>query len=98
MKQNADGYIYIGAASSSTTSYVFKWSTHLEKIGIPGGAAYFEQLASVRETTQAREGAPIRGVAFSYPTDAMDGSRYASAVEQTIATLTTGLTGAERAT
>ncbi len=35
MKQNADGFIYIGAASSSTTSYVFKWSTHLEQMGIP---------------------------------------------------------------
>ena len=44
MKQSADGYIYIGAASSSTTSYVFKWSTHLERVGIPGGAAYFDQL------------------------------------------------------
>ena len=54
MQQVADGYLYIGAASSSTTSYVFKWSTHLEQIGIPGGAAYFDQLASVRETTQAR--------------------------------------------
>lgn len=98
MKQEADGYLYIGAASSSTTSYVFKWSTHLEKIGIPGGAAYFEQLESVRETTQAREGAQIRGVAFSYPTDTMGKSRYADAIEQSIATLTTALTSAERAT
>jgi hypothetical protein len=98
MQQEADGYLYIGAASSSTTSYVFKWSTHLEKIGIPGGAAYFEQLASVRETTQAREGAQVRGVAFSYPTDTMEKARYANAIEQTIATLTTALTPAERAT
>ncbi len=98
MQQEADGYLYIGAASSSTTSYVFKWSTHLEKIGIPGGAAYFEQLASVRETTQAREGAQVRGVVFSYPTDTMEKARYANAIEQTIATLTTALTPAERAT
>jgi hypothetical protein len=98
MKQNADGYLYIGAASSSTTSYVFKWSTHLEHVGIPGGAAYFEQLESVRETTQAREGARLRGVAFSYPAEAMDKSRYTNAIEQTIATLTTPLTAAERAT
>jgi hypothetical protein len=98
MKKNADGFIYIGAASSSTTSYVFKWSTHLEHAGIPGGTAYFEQLETVRETTQAREGAPLRGVAFSYPAETMDKARYASAIEQTIATLTTPLTAAERAT
>ena len=98
MQQNADGYIYIGAASSSTTSYVFKWSTHLEQIGIPGGAAYFDQLQSVRETTQAREGAQLRGVAFSYPVEEMDKTRYANAIEQVIATLTTPLTAAERAT
>ena len=98
MKQGADGYIYIGAASSSTTSYVFKWSTHLEQIGLPGGAAYFDQLESVRETTQAREGAQIRGAAFSYPVDAMDRTRYANAIEQTIATLTAALTTTERAT
>jgi hypothetical protein len=98
MKQNADGFLYIGAASSSTTSYVFKWSTHLEQSGIPGGAAYFEQLESVRETTQAREGARLRGVAFSYPAEEMDKARYASAIEQTIATLTAPLTADERAT
>ena len=98
MKQGADGYLYIGAASSSTTSYVFKWSTHLEQIGIPGGAAYFDQLESVRETTQAREGAQIRGVAFSYPVDTMEKSRYANAIEQAIGTLTAALTTAERAT
>jgi len=98
MKQGADGYLYIGAASSSTTSYVFKWSTHLEQMGIPGGAAYFDQLESVRETTQAREGAQIRGVAFSYPTDTMDKIRYANAIEQTIGTLTAVLMTAERAT
>ena len=98
MRQGADGYVYIGAASSSTTSYVFKWSTHLEQIGIPGGAAYFDQLESVRETTQAREGAQIRGVAFSYPTDTMEKTRYASAIEATISTLTTALAESERAT
>lgn len=98
MKGGADGYLYIGAMSSSTTSYVFKWSTHLEQSGIPGGAAYFDQLETVRETTQAREGAQIRGVAFAYPADTMDPSRYAAAIEKTIATLTTPLTEAERAT
>lgn len=98
MQQDADGFLYIGAASSSTTSYVFKWSTYLEQLGIPGGAAYFEQLESVRETTQAREGAPLRGVAFSYPVEEMDKARYANAIEQTIATLTSPLTAAERAT
>jgi len=98
MKKGADGYIYIGAASSSTTSYVFKWSTHLEQIGIPGGAAYFDQLETVRETTQAREGARLRGVAFSYPVETMDKARYDAAIEQTIGMLTNPLTATELAT
>jgi hypothetical protein len=98
MKQSADGYIYIGAASSSTTSYVFKWSTHLERAGIPGGTAYFEQLETVRDTTQEREGAQLRGVAFSYPAETMEKARYANAIEQTIATLTNPLTARERGT
>jgi len=98
MKSGADGFIYIGAASSSTTSYVFKWSTHLEHLGIPGGAAYFDQLESVRETTEAREGARLRAVAFSYPVDTMDKARYDKAIEDTIALLTAPLTPAERET
>lgn len=98
MKQGADGYLYIGAASSSTTSYVFKWSTHLEQMGIPGGAVYFDQLETVRETTQDREGARIRGVAFSYPVEQMEKVRYAKAIDDTIAMLTEPLTTDERAT
>lgn len=98
MKEGADGFIYIGAASSSTTSYVFKWSSHLERSGIPGGAAYFDQLETVRETTLAREGAQVRGVAFSYPIETMEKTRYTEAIEQAIATLTAPLTTAERAT
>lgn len=98
MKEGADGFLYIGAASSSTTSYVFKWSTHLEHMGIPGGAAYFDELESVRETTGAREGAQIRAAAFSYPVETMDKARYAAAIEQAIATLTAPLTAPERAT
>ena len=35
MKANADVFIYAGAPSSSTTSYAFKWSAELEKMGLP---------------------------------------------------------------
>ena len=52
----------------------------------------------MRETTQAREGARLRGVAFSYPAETMDKARYANAIEQAIATLTAPLTAPERAT
>lgn len=98
MKSNADAFIYVGAASSSTTSYVFKWSTHLERMGIPGGAVYFDQLETVRETTTAREGARVRAVPFSYPVDTMDKARYAQSIEDAIALLTKPLTPAERET
>jgi hypothetical protein len=57
-----DGYIYIGAASSSTTSYV--QGAHLEQIGIPGGTVVFDQLA-VRNHTGARRRAVAACVLLS---------------------------------
>ena len=96
MKQGADGYLYIGAASSSTTSYVFKWSTRhtVDFLAAPPISTSSKACARPRRRVRARR---IRGVAFSYPTDTMDKTGYANAIEQTIATLT-ALHDAQRAT
>jgi hypothetical protein len=94
-KDGADGFLYVAAASSSTTSYAFKWSAYLEKSGLPGAVLAFDQLASVGVTTNEREGAPVRSVAFSYPTDTMDPARYRAAIDASLGTLTKELTGAE---
>lgn len=96
--QGVDGFVYVAAASSSTTSYAFKWSAHLESTGLPGVVAAFDQLASVGETTNQREGAPVRSVMYSYPTSAMDDAQYAAAIDATLAALTTALAPAERQT
>lgn len=97
-EQGADGFIYIGAASSSTTSYAFKWSTVLEKSGLPGVVIAFEQLNDVGETTMQREGAALRSVEFSYPTSSMNEGLYNSALQQTISALTEPLIAEERLT
>ncbi|MCP5144454.1 MAG: hypothetical protein H6978_06490 [Gammaproteobacteria bacterium] len=97
-ERSADGFLYIAAASSSTTSYAFKWSAKLEKSGLPGAVMAFDQLASVGETTSLREGARVRSVAFSYPTSAMPVADYAQAIAQALAALTRPLTDAEQQT
>lgn len=94
----ADGFIYIGAASSSTTSYAFKWSTSLEKSGLPGVVITFDQLVDVGETTMQREGAALRSIEFSYPTSSMDENLYRSALQRTVIALTEELTVEERLT
>lgn len=95
-QQRADGFLYIAAASSSTTSYAFKWSAQLEKSGLPGAVVAFDQLASVGITTNEREGAPVRSIEFSYPTTAMSGSRYRNAIEQSLNALTKKLSAEEQ--
>lgn len=97
-REKADGFLYIAAASSSTTSYAFKWSAQLEKDGFPGAVVAFDQLASVGVTTNEREGAPVRSVLFSYPTSTMDSQGYKSAIDQSLAALTRKLTPDERRT
>jgi hypothetical protein len=91
-KDGADGFLYVAAASSSTTSYAFKWSAYLEKSGLPGAVLAFDQLASVGVTTNEREGAPVRSVAFSYPTDTMDRARYRAATDASLGMLMKELT------
>lgn len=94
-EKGVDGFIYLAASSASTTSYAYKWSTQLEQNGRPGVVGQFSQMASVRETTIAREGAEVRGVAFSFPTSAMEAGAYRDAIAQTLAALTDPLTAAE---
>lgn len=90
-----DGFIYLAASSSSTTSYAYKWSTLLEQSGRPGVVGQFSQMAEVRATTVAREGAEVRGVAYSFPTSAMEPQAYKAAIAETLAALTTPLTAQE---
>ncbi len=94
----ADGFLYIAAASSSTTSYAFKWSAYLEKSGLPGAVLAFDQLASVGATTNEREGAQVRAIEFSYPTTTMDERRYREAISESLNALTRALTPAEQRT
>ncbi len=96
--ESADGFIYIAAASSSTTSYAFKWSTSLEQNGLPGVVIAFDQLADVGETTVQREGAALRSVEFSYPTTSMEQSQYAAALQDSLLALTIPLTVEEKLT
>ncbi len=96
--KQAAGFIYVAAASSSTTSYAFKWSAKLEHDGIPGVVVAFRQLASVGETTNEREGAPVRSVLFSYPVTAMEPSVYQADLAAAVQALITPVTAAEKRT
>ena len=96
--ENSDAFIYVGAASSSTTHYAVKWAGQLEKMGIPGVVLLFDTLLSVRETTIVREGANTRFVDVPYPTDTMDAAQLERAVDELVIALTTPLTEAETRT
>ena len=96
MKANADAFIYAGAPSSSTTSYAFKWSAKLEKMGLPGAVLMFDTLLSVAETTRTREGAEVRFIAIPYPAETMNRSQEGEAVDDILACLTTPLVTQEK--
>lgn len=66
-----DGFVYVAAASSSTTAYAFKWSALLESQGLPGVVVNFTELNSVGDQTNGRSGAPVRRAVFDYPPSAM---------------------------
>ena len=88
MQANADAFIYAGAPSSSTTSYAFKWSAKLEKMGLPGAVLMFDTLLSVADTTRNREGAEVRYVAIPYPAETMNRSQEDKAIDDILACLT----------
>ena len=98
LKEKADAFVYIVAASSSTTHYAFKWSAKLEKMGLPGVVVNFDSLNNVGDHTNAREGAQVRRAPFHYPPEAMDKAAYEAAMAKVVAGLTAPLTAEERRT
>lgn len=96
--EGADGFVYIAAASSSTTSYAFKWSTSFEHNGLPGVVLAFDKLADVGETTMQREGAALRSVEFSYPMTNMEENQYQAALQEVMLALTSPLIAEEKLT
>jgi hypothetical protein len=96
MKANASAFIYVGAASSSTTAYAVKWSALLEGMGIPGVVAMYDTLLSVAETVQAREGVPVRHVDFGYPVELMKPEDQQARIAQVVDALARPLTAEER--
>lgn len=87
VKAEADAFVYTVAPSSSTTSYAFKWSAKLEKMGLPGTVVMYDTLLSVKDTTNAREGAPVRYTAFPYPISTIPAARRAQLVDDIIENL-----------
>lgn len=92
-----DGFVYVAAASSSTTAYAFKWSALLESQGLPGVVVNFIELNSVGDQTNARSGAPVRRAVFDYPPTAMDPGKRQASIDAVAAGLTATLTDAEMA-
>ena len=88
MQSNANAFIYATAPSSSTTSYAFKWSAKLEKMGLPGAVLMFDTLLSVAETTRKREGAQVRYVAIPFPAETMTQSQENRAIDDILGCLT----------
>ncbi len=96
MQSNADAFIYAGAPSSSTTSYAFKWSAKLEKLGLPGVVLMYDTLLSVAETTRQREGAEVRYVAVPFPAETMTPSQENKAIDDIVSCLTLPLEAGEQ--
>ena len=88
MKANADAFIYAGAPSSSTTSYAFRWSAELEKMGLPGVVLMYDTLLTVADTTRKRQGAEVRYVAIPFPADTMSPSQESKAIDDILGCLT----------
>ncbi|MEO6298638.1 MAG: hypothetical protein ABIO62_03280 [Paracoccaceae bacterium] len=95
MRAKADAFVYVAAASSSTTSYAFKWSALLEKMGLPGVVVNFSELGSVGDQTSEREGARLRRATFDYPPLAMPKANFDVAIARILSGLTAPLTRAE---
>ena len=98
MQANADAFIYAGAPSSSTTSYAFKWSAKLEKMGLPGAVLMYNTLLSVADTTRKRQGAEVRYVAIPFPADTMSPAQENRAIDDILACLTLPLESHEQQT
>lgn len=98
LSQSFDGFVYIAAASSSTTAYAFKWSALLESKGLPGVVANFTELNSVGDQTNARSGAEMRRAVFDYPVGEMAAPELQAAIKSAADGLTSPLAQSEKAT
>ena len=98
LRATADAFVYVAAASSSTTAYAFRWSAVLEAQGLPGVVANFSELNSVGDQTNARYGAMMRRAVFHYPPEKMGNAARSAAVGNVASALTAALTAQERAT
>ena len=95
---SADAFVYVAAASSSTTAYAFKWAALLESQGLPGVVANFSELNSVGDQTNARSGAMMRRAVFHYPPDKMAPATRTAAINDIASALTSALTAHETMT
>lgn len=95
---SADAFVYVGAASSSTTAYAFKWAALLEGQGLPGVVANFSELNSVGDQTNARSGAMMRRAVFHYPPEKMAAVERSAAISDVASALISPLTAPERMT
>ena len=95
MRETADAFVYVAAASSSTTAYAFRWSAQLERGGMPGVVVNFDELATVGDLSNARFAVPVRRVEFDYPPEAMEPGALEQAIADVAQALLRPLTRAE---
>ena len=98
LHQEADAFVYLGAASSSTTAYAFKWSAGLEKSGLPGAVVMYDTLLNVAQSVREREGVPVRYAAFGYPLGLLTPQALQQRTDEVIAALVNPLTAEEQRT
>ncbi|MXO72967.1 UGSC family (seleno)protein [Alteraurantiacibacter buctensis] len=95
LQSGFDGYVYVAAASSSTTAYAFRWSATIERLGIPGVVVNFRELGSVGDLSNQRFGVAVRRAAFDYPPEQMEPAAFAQSLDAIVAGLVTPRTAAE---
>ena len=90
LRQDFDAFVYVAAASSSTTAYAFRWSATIERLGIPGVVINFSELGTVGDISNIRYGVAVRRAAFDYPPETMA----PAAFDQSMSAVVDGLTRA----
>lgn len=98
LKKDFDAFVYVAAASSSTTAYAFRWSAQLERNGLPGVVAHFRELGSVGDLSNARFGVPVRRATFDYPPESMPAADFERSLGTIVQGLTSPLAASERQT
>lgn len=98
LQRDFDAYVYVAAASSSTTAYAFRWSATIERLNIPGVVVNFRELGSVGDLSNARFGVPVRRATFDYPPERMAAEEFDGGLAAISDGLTRPLTGEEQQT